>query len=180
MILGFSTQLNGKPTLFVEKILKYFLENETLNIENISEFIYNAGEKLNYMYADDILNVIDNQVKPKLHTIREDEKDRWAINNKIDFFINCRRKDMFRFAPVLPVVSIQSFEIKYHENTFMIYIDDKLFFFGNRDFTVNEFENYSGMMKLVSNDGFDTIEDFCTYFIEDFKGKIIHWTDLRY
>lgn len=28
--------------------------------------------------------------------------------------------------------------------------------------------------------GFDTIEEFFAYFNEDFVGKIIHWTDLRY
>lgn len=36
------------------------------------------------------------------------------------------------------------------------------------------------MLQLAQNDGFDTIEEFFEYFNEDFTGKIIHWTGLRY
>jgi hypothetical protein len=36
------------------------------------------------------------------------------------------------------------------------------------------------MIRLARNDGFDSVEDFFSFFPEDFKGKIIHWTDLRY
>lgn len=28
--------------------------------------------------------------------------------------------------------------------------------------------------------GFDSVKDFFRYFNKDFKGKIIHWTDLKY
>jgi len=172
MILGFSTQINGKPTYFVEKIWLGLFDGHF--------------NKLSYLRFKNeaIMNKVDWGIKyvetKKIHTIREDPKDRWKKGNKIDFFINVRKKNMFRFAPVLVVVSTQKFEIKYHTNTFLVYIDEKLFFFGNRDFTINEFENYEGMLKLAHNDGFETIQDFCTYFNEDFIGKIIHWTDLRY
>lgn len=167
MILGFSTEIKGKPTYFVEKI------HTGIRIENkvgLSEV--NVPSNYNF--------VVKSKCKPKIHTIREDKNNRWEENIKIDFFINVRKKDMFRFAPVLPVVSTQSFELKYHENTFLVYVDEKLFFFGNRDFTINEFENYDGMLELVHNDGFDTIEDFCNYFNESYKGKIIHWTNFKY
>jgi hypothetical protein len=87
---------------------------------------------------------------------------------------------MFRFAPRIPVVSVQEFKIRYNVNTFLVYVDGNLFFFGNKDFTINEFENYNGMLMLAQNDGFDTIEEFFEYFNEDFSGKIIHWTNFKY
>jgi hypothetical protein len=34
--------------------------------------------------------------------------------------------------------------------------------------------------QLAINDGFETVEHFFRWFNEDFSGKIIHWTDLRY
>ena len=36
------------------------------------------------------------------------------------------------------------------------------------------------MKDLARNDGFDSIQAFFEWFKEDFEGKIIHWTDLRY
>jgi hypothetical protein len=36
-------------------------------------------------------------------------------------------------------------------------------------------------LKILSvNDGFDSVDDFFEWFNEDFAGKIIHWTDLKY
>ena len=164
MILGFSTQLNGKPTFFVEKI------HVGIKIENkvgLSE----ADVSPNYNFF------VKSKCKPKIHTIREDPKDRWKKGNKIDFFINVRKKDMFRFAPVLPVVSTQKVQIIYYDKTeaewefphlkYAVRID-------NRRLEPNEIKT------LAENDGFDTIDDFLAYFNDDFKGKIIHWTDLKY
>jgi hypothetical protein len=33
---------------------------------------------------------------------------------------------------------------------------------------------------LARNDGFATVKDFFEWFSEDYTGKIIHWTELRY
>lgn len=33
---------------------------------------------------------------------------------------------------------------------------------------------------LAKNDGFSGVKEFFEWFSEDFKGKIIHWTDLKY
>jgi hypothetical protein len=166
MILPFSTQMNGKPTYFVEKIHKGIRERFSLLV---------PIKPNNYSYQSYL------DCYPKFHTMREDKKDRWKAGTKIDFFINCRQKDMFRFAPVLPVVSTQKVEIMWF-NTFgtnvaRVFIDDK-------SFACVKFEKEmivtGKMLQLAQNDGFDTIEDFFAYFNEDFKGKIIHWTDLRY
>ncbi|WP_300978909.1 hypothetical protein [Flavobacterium sp.] len=177
MILPFSTQLNGKPTYFVEKILRGLLNEHSHKGLNIAESIYQSGEALNYQGLDDIFTIIEHKVKPKLHTIRDDKNDRWKPGTKIDFFINCRQPNMFRFAPVLPVVSTQKVEIKWigFNNGFRpcIWIDKKLIY------DVAGI-NKKQMLELAQNDGFDTIEDFFRYFDKDFNGKIIHWTDLKY
>lgn len=169
MILPFSTQMNGKPTYFVEKILR--------GIE-----IYKAPINLLDFWKYTGYDLFSKQhITPKIHTFREDEKDRWKAGNKIDYFINCRQKDMFRFAPVLPVVSTQKVEIKWFE-----LFDKKMVrvFIDNKSFACMKFSDEmiitGDMLQLAQNDGFDTIEDFFAYFNEDFKGKIIHWTDLKY
>lgn len=172
MILGFSTQLNGKPTYFVEKIIKGLIDagHYEKNHDEIKKFISDcATEKCIYYHR--MWELIFDQTS-KLHTIREDKKERWKPGTKIDFFINCRQKDMFRFAPVLPVVSIQKIEIKYliRDNigsTISVKID-------------NIEIDYSKIFDLAHKDGFDSIEDFFAYFNEDFTGKLIHWTDLKY
>lgn len=179
MILPFSTQLNGKPTYFVEKVWEAIL---TKGIQcNAVELAQIGSKALTKEY------VIGTN-KPKLHTIREDKNDRWKAGTKIDFFINCRQPTMFRFAPVLPVVSTQKIEIVNSGgilNYASIYIDGELFLKNYNPHQVikgvkSDDEKEEKIIKLAQNDGFDTIEDFLAYFNKDFKGKIIHWTDLKY
>ena len=164
MILPFSTKLNGKPTYFVERIHKgiradYMLAPVDPGIHYPSNYNFGAKDKL----------------PAKLHTIREDKNNRWKVGTKIDFFINCRQKDMFRFAPVLPVISIQRVFMTYLPqcgNGFQVSI-------GGRE--LNPFE----IEVLAVNDGFDSVEEFENYFIsvmkdDEFSGKLIHWTDFKY
>lgn len=171
MILPFSTQMNGKPTYFIEKIWCGVLG---LNLSGKAEY----NDLLKEYYAKFRENIDQNYLeKPKLHTIRLDKNDRWKAANKIDFFINCRQKDMFRFAPRIPVVSVQDIFMTYAYND-LIQISVN----GRELFGSNE------RLELAINDGFDTWEDFFNYFYpiiqksEDkcFSGKLIHWTDLRY
>lgn len=106
---------------------------------------------------------------PKLHTIREDSSNRWRAGMDIHFVINNRTKNRFQFAPVVNCVSIQNIEIKYFK-TFVypeVIIDGKMM-------------SYLALGDVAINDGFDSVDDFFAYFNKDFKGKIIHWTDLRY
>lgn len=168
MILPFSTKLNGKETFFVEKIQKALKKFYFPKIEFKVEYIPDNCNLIAYAIA-----------KPKLHTIREDKNNRWKAGTLIDFYINVRTKNMFRFAPRIPVVSTQKVEITRHENCgfvkTQILIDDMVFYYkyGNR--TIDR-----GILKLAQNDGFYTVEEFLAYFNQDFTGKIIHWTDLRY
>ena len=38
----------------------------------------------------------------------------------------------------------------------------------------------SDMEKLAENDGFETMDDFWTFFNEPYQGMIIHWTNTKY
>lgn len=128
---------------------------------------------------------------PKIHTIRKDTKNRWHKGNNIHFYINSRQEDMFRFAPVIPCTETQRIEILHgwitplasvyesdkegkRRECVELLIDGETMYLGGR--------NYAGfsMLDFAINDGFDSIEHFFSYFNEDFKGKIIHWTDKLY
>lgn len=175
MILAFMTKwvkdmpplMAGKPTYFVEKISHSI--KEVLKDHIPAHFCPEGYDFLKQM-----------EVKPKYHTIRTDEKDRWKAGNDIHFFINARTKEMFQFAPVIKCVSTQRIEIikvarvytpytyKTKANqTFQIVVDGNSI---NRD----------RMEQLAFNDGFDSLEDFFAYFNTDLTGKIIHWTPLKY
>lgn len=171
MILPFSTQMNGKQNYFVERIWEGLLRNIFKDDTEYQQYFDSHKNRFG-KYWDWFPDEHTRLENPKIHTIREDKNDRWQVGKKIDFFINCRQKDMFRFAPVLPVVSVQKVEIVY----------DKIF--GKNLFPDVLIDNVRlhpmKLDELARNDGFDTIEDFFAYFNEDFTGKIIHWTDLRY
>lgn len=123
--------------------------------------------------------------KPKIHTIREDKNNRWKAGMDIHMVINNRTKNRFQFAPVVKCVSVQEIEIDSYESdikshftyskhlgnyrykVFRVWIDGKMR-------PIRELE------KLAINDGFDSAEDFFKYFNKDFKGKLIHWSNLKY
>lgn len=171
MILPFSTQINGKPTCFPEKIITSLLDCQIISSYEAKERMESrVCIKDGYYFDIDFDN--SKLHKPKPHTIREDKNDRWQPGVMIDFFINARQKNMFRFAPRIPVVSTQLIIISNSCNGFKVSID-------GRHLEKNEIE------ILAINDGFENVIDFQNYFIERlkncfFKGKIIHWTDLKY
>lgn len=198
-ILNFMVFFPGKekkPTAFCDKIWQGFIN---LNPENIHEFMDFKSSFRNRFSGTKIFQNWDRHDSPlynmkfwpKLHTIREDKTNRWKAGMMIDFFINARTKNMFRFAPRVPVISIQKiniyrrddlpaslhigekyivdfpFEGEIYQLVYMIKIDDKWL-------------SYDQIKELAKNDGFDTPEDFFAWFNKDFSGKIIHWTDLKY
>lgn len=189
MILPFSTQLNGKPTYFPEKILASLIDNKIIyELEFINlikgETIQKIGKvqqnKDGIFIKGNIYKIsFDNTLShtPKLHTIREDKNDRWKSGVMIDFFINCRQPNMFRFAPRIPVVSTQTVYMSYAFNDLIeISVGHKELF------------GYAERLQFAQNDGFDTWEKFFDYFYPMIKAtpnnflkrKLIHWTDKRY
>jgi hypothetical protein len=166
MILPFSTQINGKPTFFVTKIWNGIAHLYS-DYSKSGIPIFKYPKEYRDCLAQGYLSMYVQ--KPKIHTIREDEKNRWKPGVMIDFFINCRQKDMFKFAPKLPVTSTQSIIIKRWGTRPKIYINDNPFPLTDEQ-----------VLELAQNDGFDNVKDFFEYFNKDFKGKIIHWTDFKY
>jgi hypothetical protein len=176
MILGFSTQLCGKPTYFPEKIVTGLEHKKIITLTEADNLLKSKGIVKNgtcYVVEFDKTTVR----KPKLHTLRDDPNDRWYRGKMIDFFINVRKKNMFRFAPKLPVVSTQKVYMTYAwGNIIEISV-------GNKQL-VSQFERE----QFAINDGFDNWDDFFNYFYpkiraapkELYKPKLIHWTDLRY
>ena len=107
----------------------------------------------------------------KIHTIREDKHNRWKPGMTIHFAKGVRTKNYKQFHQG-QCVSVQSIKIKYtdikpFEKTIIVLID-------NRILSLNE------ISTLAVKDGFKSVFDFYDWFNKDFKGKIIHWTNLRY
>lgn len=156
MTLAFRTQLNGKPTYFVEKIWKSLKDLEITKELVDATFVHNfSWERFGCM-------------KPKLHTIREDKSNRWKACNYIHFVINNRTPQRFQFAPVVKCVSVQNIEIRYfiknNVNKVSIKVDGVK----------------TSLNDISINDGFESPGEFLDYFNKDFTGKIIHWTNLKY
>lgn len=179
MILSFSTQLNGKPTYFVEKIWQGFPESD----QYIEEWFTDGKIYQQYDFHPDAYGM-----SPKIHTIREDKAERWKPGMMIDFFINARKKDMFCFAPRINVISIQEIFMTRRGSMLEITIAKDGSYIGGDDFYLDACIHG----KLAINDGFDEYNDFRNHFINVieengkktgnywFKGKIIHWTDFKY
>jgi hypothetical protein len=169
MTLSFSQTINGKPNYFIEKIWNGLLYG------NHGEYHYSYNvflEEYREKFKNDWDGHPDNNLPPKLHTIRLDPHNRWKPGNLIHPVIKPegRFSAGFQFSPVIKCVSVQTIEILYfepHKNRGFVYVDGLLI---------------SGkyLQQLAINDGFDSIEDFFAYFNKDFTGKIIHWTDLKY
>lgn len=167
MILPFSTKINGKETFFVEKI------QVALRLPFFKDSVgFHEG------YVPPNFNFyVKSKCKPKLHTLRDDINDRWHRGIMIDYFINVRQKNMFRFAPKVPVISTQQVYMTYAwGNIIEISIGSKQL--------VSHYERE----QFAINDGFDNWDDFFNYFYpkikaapgELYKPKLIHWTDLKY
>lgn len=176
MILAFMTKFpkevkdfGKEPTFFVEKIIKgLFVEK-----------IITKSERLELMADASLKGFYDSEYNGliiKHHTIRK--KGRWKQGIMIDFFINARTPDMFRFAPRLECKSTQDIQIiwsKEHETLVTVKIDGKLFYTGSYLSNINK-----KMNELAMKDGFQRSEDFFLYFNTDFHGDLIHWTNKKY
>ncbi|AYO58211.1 hypothetical protein CO230_08790 [Chryseobacterium sp. 6424] len=180
MILPFSTQLNGKPTLFIEKIWEGFFRNDFFGGKDTEFIKYFDLHKEKFGRTWDELPA-DNRLEfPKIHTIRKDEKNRWKPGMMIDFFINNRTKNAFRFAPRVQVVSTQGIHIRHHTGHVEVFINGE--WFGEVfHHGLDDIDSLTQDLELLAkNDGFNCVEDFFAYFDEDFTGKIIHWTNFKY
>lgn len=159
MTLSFQTKIAGFPTHFMEKIIKGYFWTQPVSKEVAAAFHHSEFNS----------SVLSN-CKGKLHTIREDKKNRWKPGMNIHFVIHNRTKKRFQFAPTIKVVSIQKIEIFNPTE----YLNDMIIKVDSRELSMEE------KQQLAWNDGFECLAEFQMYFNKDFTGKIIHWTDLSY
>ncbi len=157
-----------KYTYFVPKILKGIEQLQPTN-ENLyfyyQEYVM-LQRKLKKDYKIDVLH-------PKIHTIREDKHNRWKAGNLIHFYIYTRTKNQLLFAPILKCKSVQSIEVLWHDPDGFLTATPRVYI--NQRWIIGD-----ELKKLALNDGFESTETFFAYFNTDFKGKLIHWTDLKY
>lgn len=117
----------------------------------------------------------------KVHTIRKDALNRWKPGMKIHVATGARTKH-YQQHTVLQCVSTQEIKINHFGDATEMIIDGELFgtcfHLGLSLDTIYEWNDC--VEELARNDGFKEVEDFFGWFSEDFKGKIIHWTDLKY
>lgn len=187
MTLGFSTNIDNKPTYFVEKIINS-LHYDLKMGSKLNPFL--LEKKYGYNSKTELIESI-RELHPKKHTIRfmtPERADQWE-DKKIHFVIGNRTPNRFQFAPLTKVTSIQRMHFRFNVGHIEIEIDEEvwaeIFHHGFDDI----YEYTTDLEELAKNDGFVGVEDFIKYFnphaIQDARkqGKypfLIHWTDLKY
>ena len=130
----------------------------------------------------------------KIHTIREDKKDRWKAGNVIHFATGVRTKKYNLFSKG-ECKSTQGIILVNHGNHVYCNIQTAENEFVHNDCVEHEhIKFYKGsfarkagepwlLEDLCKNDGL-TWAEFRNWFVpnngDKFVGKIIHWTDFRY
>lgn len=110
----------------------------------------------------------------KIHTIREDKNERWHAGKLIHFATGVRTKEYDNFLKDT-CKSVQEIEIIHNENKEHAAYDKGVWVLVD-NIVLSSF----WVERLAINDGFKSVYDFFQWFSKDFKGKIIHWTNLRY
>lgn len=180
MTLGFSQQINGKPNFFIQKIwMSLPSERKRVYYEYFYDcHVYQIGRPW---------DIVDHKIQPKTHTIRQDTYDRWKAGKLIHPVINNRTANRFQFAPAFPCISTQKIEIKWscyfdkESRQASVFVDRN--YIGSYDEKKGQtilITRHASIETLALNDGFENVKDFFAYFNQDFEGKIIHWTDLKY
>lgn len=162
--------IGGKETHFIEKIWMSTDFNPNADVERSKEIVAIrkalVAKNRTYFNTEELWGN-----PPKFHTIRHGE--RFKKGDKLHMVINNRTKNRFQFVPVLEVVSTQEVYMSCFKQELEIDIDDRYRYYPDKE-------------KLAINDGFDSYDDFESYFkyimkeTNTFSGQIIHWTDLRY
>ena len=105
----------------------------------------------------------------KIHTIREDKHNRWKPGQIIHGATGVRTKNYNQFFEDV-CQSVQTIEIKWKDD----YLNNVKVIIDGRELNLDE------KVKIAKNDGFKNLFDFFLWFDENFKGKIIHWTNFKY
>jgi len=125
----------------------------------------------------------------KKHTLRIDKNNRWIPGRKIQHAHGVRTKQYEQFASgeckstqrIIIEAAEEGNHFAFGANYTYYYKKGKTFKFKNFRVRVDEkILEWKEIVTLAHNDGFETADDFFRWFFKGFKGKIIHFTDLRY
>ena len=105
----------------------------------------------------------------KIHTIRTDVPGRWKEGNQIHFATGVRTKnyECFKEGTCLYTQEVEIGVSAEYVNDYTVVIDGRSL-------------GFSEIQQFAKNDGFENLMAFWLWFEDGFKGKLIHWTDLRY
>jgi len=117
----------------------------------------------------------------KKHSLREDKHDRWKPCMKIHMATGIRTKNYNQFNKHRPDME----KCKSTQEVWIYYSDIE---HGDGSFSrglchiVVDGKHLHGRkyQQFIKNDGFPDPFVFKDWFNKEFKGKIIHWTDLKY
>jgi hypothetical protein len=176
--LGFRTEwpehMGGGYTQFVDKIWSGLIKNEMFSYDVWTKYSVAAERIFGHKFIENNFPLILNT--PKLHTIRPDNKGLWKPGRKIHPVIFNRTINRFQFAPVLECKAVQKIQIIQCE----VLTENKTYKRVGEIFIDNQIIEPCMYKTIAINDGFDGTKHFFQWFNEDFEGKIIHWTTLKY
>lgn len=190
MTLAFSETLNDMPTAFVELIWRSLLRHNLAPVDAYnraqSEYLAKFGQP---WYNPVGLHPAGDIAKD--HTIRRDENHRWQPGKMIHFIVNNRSPRRFQFAPLVPVVKVQPITFEWQwaitganwqeRNVCTITVEGRLLGTARTDAETGKVMSASpNVHTLARRDGFKDVQGFLDYFKEDFRGRIIHWTNQWY
>jgi len=114
------------------------------------------------------------EVFPKIHTIRKDELNRWKPGMSVQGYYHARTKRSRKIFDG-KCVSVQYIEIQWSDVHGMSCPQVLIEIEHDKWALLSDGQ----IETLAKNDGL-TVEQFFEWFNKDFKGKIIHFTDLKY
>lgn len=163
MTLGFSIyDSSGKYNNFPEKIMASYPAIMRNEVQKLQKQYYT---KFPEVFGSDNWNL-----NPKLHTLRDDEHDRWQPGMLIHPIVFNRTKRRFQFAPTMQCVSVQFVRILAAD--WQVLVQEPHHYRLLKHDTVE---------TMAINDGFDSTAAFFEYFKNSHSSlKLIHWTDLSY
>jgi hypothetical protein len=170
MMLSYNTTFPwGDETKFKGKIcMGYTSGNSNDDFEKLTPEDYPNG------------SIYDGVKNRKIHTIREDLKQRWRPGMKIEHVIFPYRKGGRDTFLRNTCTWVQSILIKYLPVCGEGSINAQTGAYLPRVIVDGRVITPEKIDELARNDGFDSTDQFFCYFDKDFSGRIIHWTNTRY
>lgn len=134
------------------------------------------------IYLKMILNFKPEHVPPilagtKIHSMREDQHNRWKAGMGIQFYTGARTKNMKKLREDGICLGLQKVHLYQGSVGIMVVIDGRCL-------------DADEVLVLACNDGFKNTEPWMRFFIPEipssisdmnrWHGRIIHWTDKKY